>query len=59
MLSIGRRHLTARLAALGLAAVGLLQVSKAQPALSEEEAVAKRLDAFRAAPHGSSLRELQ
>jgi ketosteroid isomerase-like protein len=49
MMSMGRRHLTAQSAMLGLAAVGLLQARSAQAASSDEEAVAKRLEAFRAA----------
>lgn len=47
MKSVGRRHLTVRSAAVGLAAAGLLQPRAAQAASSDEEAVTKRLEAFR------------
>lgn len=49
MMSIGRRHMTVQSAAIALAAVGLLQARAAQAASSDEEAVTKRLEAFRAA----------
>ncbi len=47
MMSIGRRHLTAQSAAIGLAALGLLQPTATRAASSDEDAVMKRLGAFR------------
>jgi ketosteroid isomerase-like protein len=47
MMSIGRRYLTLQSAAIGLAAVGLLQPSATRAASSDEAAVMKRLEAFR------------
>jgi ketosteroid isomerase-like protein len=48
-MNISRRHLTGPLPVLGLLAVGLLGVKAAQAMTADEEAVAKRLEAFRAA----------
>ncbi len=46
-MSIGRRHLTVQSAAICLAAISLLQPRATQAASSDEEAVMKRLEAFR------------
>ena len=48
-MNISRRHLTGPLPVLGLVAVGLLGVRAAHAMTADEEAVAKRLEAFRAA----------
>jgi ketosteroid isomerase-like protein len=48
-MNISRRHLTGPLPVLGLVAVGLLGVRVAHAMTADEEAVAKRLEAFRAA----------
>ncbi|HET6196195.1 MAG TPA: nuclear transport factor 2 family protein [Acetobacteraceae bacterium] len=48
-MTISRRHITASAPILGLLAVGLLGSSAAQAMTADEEAVAKRLEAFRAA----------
>jgi ketosteroid isomerase-like protein len=48
-MTISRRHITASAPMLGLLAVGLLGSSAAQAMTADEEAVAKRLEAFRAA----------
>ena len=48
-MNISRRHLTGPLPVLGLLAVGLLGVKTAQAMTADEEAIAKRLEAFRAA----------
>jgi ketosteroid isomerase-like protein len=48
-MNISRRHLTVPLPVLGLVAVGLLGAKAAQAATADEETVAKRLEAFRAA----------
>ena len=48
-MNISRRHLTGPLPVLGLVAVGLLGARAAQALTADEEAVAKRLEAFRAA----------
>jgi ketosteroid isomerase-like protein len=48
-MNISRRHLTGPLPVLGLVAVGLLGVGAAQAMTADEETVAKRLEAFRAA----------
>ena len=48
-MNISRRHLTVPLPLLGLAAVSLLGPRAAQAATPDEDAVAKRLEAFRAA----------
>ncbi len=47
MLSIGRRHLTVQSAAIGLAAISLLQPGATQAASSDEAEVMTRLKAFR------------
>ena len=48
-MDIDRRDLTGRLPFLGLLAFGLLGARAAQAMTADEEAVAKRLEAFRAA----------
>ncbi len=48
-MNISRRHLTGPLPVIGLVAVGLLGATAAQALTADEEAVAKRLEAFRAA----------
>ena len=48
-MSISRRHLTWRLPGFALVAVGLLRAGTANAVSAAEEAVAKRLEAFRAA----------
>ena len=48
-MNISRRHLTGPLPVLGLVAVGLLGARAAQALTADEEAVAKRLEAFRSA----------
>ena len=48
-MNISRRHLTGPLPVFGLLAVGLLGAKAAQAMTADEEAVAKRLEAFRAA----------
>jgi len=46
-MNIGRRHLTVQSAAIGLAAVSLLQPNATQAASSDDQAVLMRLKAFR------------
>jgi len=48
-MNISRRHLTVPLPVLGLVAASLLGAKAAQAVTADEEAVAKRLEAFRAA----------
>jgi ketosteroid isomerase-like protein len=48
-MTISRRHITASAPMLGLLAIGLLGTRAAQAMTADEEAVAKRLEAFRAA----------
>jgi ketosteroid isomerase-like protein len=48
-MNISRRHLTGPVPVLGLVAVGLLGARAAQALTADEEVVAKRLEAFRAA----------
>ena len=48
-MNISRRHLTGPLPVIGLVALGLLGARGAQAVTADEEAVAKRLEAFRAA----------
>jgi ketosteroid isomerase-like protein len=48
-MNISRRHLTGPLPILGLVSLGLLGAKAAQAMSADEEAVAKRLEAFRAA----------
>jgi ketosteroid isomerase-like protein len=48
-MNISRRHLTGPLPVLGLVAFGLLGARAAQALTADEEAVAKRLEAFRSA----------
>jgi len=58
-MNISRRHLTGPLPALGLVAVGLLGASKASAATADEAAVAKRLEAFRAAQVAADPKALE
>jgi len=48
-MNMGRRHWAGLLPALGLVAVGLAGATPAQAASPDEDAVAKRLEAFRSA----------
>jgi len=48
-MNISRRHLTGPLSVLGLAAIGILGAKAAQELSADEEAVAKRVEAFRSA----------
>jgi len=48
-MNISRRHLTGPLPVLGLVTIGLLGAKAAQAMSADEEAVAKRLEAFRSA----------
>src|SRR4051812_36401054 len=48
-MNISRRHLTGPLPVLGLVAVGLLGARAAHALTADEEAVAKKLEAFRVA----------
>ena len=48
-MNISRRHLTGPLTVLGLVAVGLLGARAVQASTADEQAVAKRLEAFRSA----------
>jgi ketosteroid isomerase-like protein len=57
-MNISRRHLTGPLPVLGLVAVGLLGVGAAQAMTADEEAVAKRLEAFRAAQFAADAKAL-
>ena len=57
-MNISRRRLTGRLPVLGLVAVGLLGARLAQALSADEEAVAKRLEAFRAAQFAHDAKEL-
>ena len=58
-MNISRRHLTGRLPVAGLAvAFGLLQTSAARALTGDEEAVAKRLEAFRNAQFGHDAKGL-
>src|SRR5689334_23220527 len=59
LMNISRRHLTGRLPVAGLAvAFGLLQTSAARALTGDEEAVAKRLEAFRNAQFGHDAKGL-
>jgi ketosteroid isomerase-like protein len=58
-MTISRRHLTGPLPVLGLVAVGLLGTSKAFAATDDETAVAKRLEAFRAAQVAADPKALE
>lgn len=57
-MSISRRHLGACLPAFGLAAVGLFSATAAHAVSAEEEAVAKRLQAFRDAQFAHDAKAL-
>ncbi len=57
-MNIGRRHLTEGLPVLGLVTIGLLGAGVAQATSADEEAVAKRLDAFRAAQFARDAKAL-
>jgi ketosteroid isomerase-like protein len=54
----GRRHLLGQLPVVGLVAVGLLGTRRAFALTPEEEAVAKRVDAFRQAQVAKDAKEL-
>jgi len=58
-MNISRRHLTGPLPALGLVAVALLGPSKAFAATVDEAALAKRLEAFRAAMVAADAKTLE
>jgi ketosteroid isomerase-like protein len=58
VMNIRRRHLTQALPVLGLVAVSLPGVNPALALPADEEAVAKRLDAFRAAQFGHDAKAL-
>jgi ketosteroid isomerase-like protein len=58
-MNISRRHLTGPLPILGLAVVGLLGAGAAQALTAEEEAVAKRLEAFRSAQFAADAKALE
>ena len=55
-MNISRRHLTGPLPVLGLLAVGLLGVKTAQAMTADDEAIAKRLEAFRTAQAGQDAK---
>jgi ketosteroid isomerase-like protein len=57
-MNISRRHLTEGLPALGLVTIGLLGVRVARAISVDEEAVAKRLNAFRAAQFARDAKAL-
>ncbi len=57
-MNISRRHLTGHWPVLGLVAVGLLEAGQAKAISPDEEAVAKRLEAFRAAQFAHDARAL-
>jgi ketosteroid isomerase-like protein len=57
-MNISRRHLTGPLPVLGLVVVGLLGVRAAHAMTADEEAVAKRLEAFRAAQFAADAKAL-
>jgi ketosteroid isomerase-like protein len=58
-MNISRRHLTRPLPVLGLVAFGLLGAKAAQAMSADEEAVAKRLEAFRAAQIAADAKALE
>ena len=58
-MNISRRHLTGPLPVLGLVAVGLLGASEAFAASADEAALAKRLEAFRAAQVAADAKTLE
>ena len=57
-MNISRRHLTGPLTVLGLVAVGLPGARAAQEPTADEEAVAKRLEAFRSAQIAADAKAL-
>ena len=57
-MSISRRHLTRQLPVLGLVALGVLGAGAVQAMTADEEAVAKRLEAFRAAQAAQDAKAL-
>jgi ketosteroid isomerase-like protein len=57
-MNISRRHLTGPLPVVGLVAFGLLRAKAAQAMSADEEAVAKRLEAFRAAQAAEDAKTL-
>lgn len=58
-MNIGRRHLAPGLPALGLLAIGLLAATPAVAVSVDEEAVAKRLEALRAAQFAHDAKALE
>jgi ketosteroid isomerase-like protein len=58
-MNISRRHLTGPLPVLGLVALGLLKATAAKAVSDEEAAVAKRLEAFRAAQVAADAKALE
>jgi ketosteroid isomerase-like protein len=57
-MNISRRHLSGPLPVLGLVALGLLRAGATQAMTADEEAVAKRLEAFRAAQFAADAKVL-
>jgi len=57
-MKISRRHLAGPLPVMALVTVGLLGARKAQAMSADEEAVAKRLEAFRAAQFAANAKAL-
>jgi hypothetical protein len=57
-MNISRRHLTGPLTVLGLVSIGLLGARAAQEPTADEEAVAKRLEAFRSAQIAADAKAL-
>ena len=57
-MNISRRHLTGPLPVFGLFAIGLLGTKAAHAMTADEEAVAKRLEAFRAAQFAADAKAL-
>jgi ketosteroid isomerase-like protein len=58
VMNISRRHMTEGLAVLGLVSIGLLGARVAQATSADEEAVAKRLNAFRTAQFAHDAKAL-
>jgi ketosteroid isomerase-like protein len=58
-MNISRRHLTGPLPVLGLVTLGLLGAKAARAMSADEEAVAKRLEAFRAAQVAADAKALE
>src|SRR5215472_16018078 len=58
-MNINRRHLAEALPVLGLAAIGILGATAAEALSADEETVAKRLEAFRAAQFAHDAKGLE